>query len=102
MVTICISIAAFASLLGIPTGVKSSAIGLKITTWIKKYKSITKIKKKKYDKLVLFAKSKLNSIEVLTSMDSDILSIFRGIFLKFPNFDDNKIGDNNPVPIHLW
>ena len=35
-------------------------------------------------------------------MDSDILSIFCGIFLKFPNFDDNKIGDNNPVPIHLW
>ena len=27
----CISIAAFASLLGIPTGIKSSTIGLKIT-----------------------------------------------------------------------
>ena len=26
-------------------------------------------------------------------MDSDILSIFRGIFLKFPNFDDNFVHD---------
>ena len=45
-----------------------SAIGLKIfliTTEIKMYKSIIKKKKKKHDKIVLLAKSKLNSIEVL-------------------------------------
>ena len=44
----------------------SSAIGLKIyaiTAGIKKYKLI--IKKKKHDEIVLFTKSKLNSIEVL-------------------------------------
>ena len=66
----CISIYAFASLIGIPIGIMSSAIGLKIcaiTAGIKKYKSIIKKKKKKHDKIVLLAKSKLNSIEVLIS-----------------------------------
>ena len=63
----CISISAFASFLGIPAGIKSSAIGLRIcavTAGIKKYKSIIKKKKKKHDKIVLLAKSKLNSIEI--------------------------------------
>ena len=75
-VTGFISISAFASLLGIPTGITSSAIGLKIfaiVAGIKNYKSI--IKKKKHDKIVLLAKSKLNSIEVLISkvlIDSSI------------------------------
>ena len=48
----------------------SYAIGLKICTivaGIKKHKSITKKKKKKHDKIVLLAKYKLNSIEVLIS-----------------------------------
>ena len=48
----------------------SSAIGLKIcptAAGVKKYKSIIKKKKKKHDKIVLLAKSKLHSIEVLTS-----------------------------------
>ena len=47
-----------------------SAIGLKtcaITAAIKKYKSIITKKKKKHDKIVLLAKSKLNSIEVVIS-----------------------------------
>ena len=75
-ITRCISISAFASLLGIPIGNMSSAIGLKIceiAAGIKKYESI--IKKKKHDKIVLLAKSKLNSIEVLISkalIDSNI------------------------------
>ena len=63
----CISISAFTSLVGIPI-VASSAMGLKIytiTAAIKKYKSIFKKKKKKHDKIVLLAKSKLNSKEVL-------------------------------------
>ena len=74
----CISISAFASLLGIPIGIKISAIGLKIceiTTGIKKYKPINEKRKKKHDKIVLLAKSKLNSIEVLISkalIDSNI------------------------------
>ena len=32
-----------------------------------KYQSIIKIKKEKHDKIILLAKSKLNSIEILTS-----------------------------------
>ena len=66
-ITGCISFSSFASLLGIPIGITSSAIGLKIcaiTAGIKKYKSIIKKKKKKHDKIVLLAKSKLSIIEV--------------------------------------
>ena len=59
---------AFGSLIIIPIGITSSAIRLKtcaITAGIKKYKSINKKNKKKHDKIVLLAKSKLNRIEVL-------------------------------------
>ena len=69
-VTGFVSIYSFASLVGIATGITSSALGLTIcviTGGIKKYKSIIKKKKKKHDKIALLAKSKLNSIEVLTS-----------------------------------
>ena len=77
-ITGCVSISAFAPLIGIPIGIMSSATGLKIcviTAGIKKYKSIITKKNKKHDKLVLLAKSKLNSIEVLISnvlIDSNI------------------------------
>ena len=68
-ITGCVSISLFASLIGIPTGITSSAIGLKIcaiTAGIKRYKSIIK-KKKKDDKIVSLPKAKGNSIEVLIS-----------------------------------
>ena len=77
-ITECVSISAFTSLVGIPIEITSSSIGLKIcaiTAGIKKYKSIIKKKKKKHDKIVLLAKSKLNSIEALISkvlIDSNI------------------------------
>ena len=54
------------SISGIPIGVTSSAIGLKIwviTVAIKKYKSMINKKKSKYDKIVLLAKTKLNDKE---------------------------------------
>ena len=61
-----ISISAFASLGGIPIGITSSAIAITaITVAINQYKSIIKKKKKKHDKIVLLAKSKLNSTEIL-------------------------------------
>ena len=66
----CGSISAFASLVGIPIGITSSAIEIKIcviTAGVKNYKSIVKKNKKKHDKIVLLAKSKLNRIEVLIS-----------------------------------
>ena len=69
-ITGCSSVAAFISLIGIPIGITSSAIGLKIcaiVAEIKKYKSIPKKKKKKHDKIVLLAKSELNVIEILIS-----------------------------------
>ena len=50
-ITRCISISAFTSLIGIPIGITSSAIGLKIcaiAAGIKKYKSIIKEKEKKH------------------------------------------------------
>ena len=50
---------AFTSLVGIAIGIVSSAVGLKICVTIaeiKKYNSIIKKKKKKYDKVVLLAK----------------------------------------------
>ena len=74
----CISIFAFASLLGIPLGIMSSVIVLKIceiTTGIKKYKPIIRKKKNKHDKIVLLPKYKLNSIDILISkalIDSNI------------------------------
>ena len=77
-ITECISISAFASLLGIPIGITSAVRGLKIcaiAALIKKYKSLIKKKKKKLDKIVFLAKYKLNSIEVLNSkvlIDSNI------------------------------
>ena len=61
-----------------PTGITSSAIGLKIcatTARNKKYKSIIKKEKRKHDEIVILAKSKLNSIKLLISealIDSNI------------------------------
>ena len=66
------------SLVGIPTGITSSAIGLKTCATageIKNYKSIIKKKEKKHDEIVLLAKIKSNSIGVLicqASIDSNI------------------------------
>ena len=68
-VTGCVSISSFASLLGIALVIASSEVRLKIcviTAGIRKCKSMTKKIKNKHDKIVLLAKSKLNSIEVLT------------------------------------
>ena len=61
---------------------------------IKKYKSIIKKKKKKHDKIVLLAKSKLNSIEVLISkalIDSNIsYDVFVLINNVLKEYDDMK------------
>ena len=73
-----VSITASDSLVRIAIGIASFTIALKIcviTAGIKKYKSIINKKRKKHHKIVLLAKSKLNSIEVLISkalIDSNI------------------------------
>ena len=69
-VTGSVSISAFASLVGIPIGIKSSALGLKncvITIGVKKYNSIIKKKRKKHDEMVLLGKTKLKRTEILIS-----------------------------------
>ena len=71
-VTGYISIFNFASLVGIPVGIANSAAAMKIcilTAEIKKYMSVIKKKKKKHDKIVLLAKLKLNTVEVLIYKD---------------------------------
>ena len=74
----CISISDFASLIGIPIRIACSVIRLNIcaiAAGVKKCKSIIKKNKKRLDKTIFSAKSKLNKIEVLTSkalIDSNI------------------------------
>ena len=61
-------VSSFASLVENPIGITSSVIGINICviiTQIKNYKSINNKNKKKHDQIVLLAKSKLTSIEVL-------------------------------------
>ena len=77
-ITGCIWISGFASV-GIPIGITISTMRLKIcaiAAGIKKYNAIIKKKKKKHDKIVLLATSKLNRIIVLISktlIDSNIV-----------------------------
>ena len=78
----------FASLVGIPMGILSSTIGLKIclkTAGNKKYKSVIKKKRTKYDKILLLPKSKLNNIEVLISKSSIDSNISHDKFVSINN-----------------
>ena len=98
-------ISAFASLVVISIVITSSAVGLKIcavTGGIKKYKSIVKKKKKKHDKIILLAKSKLNSIEVLISktlIDSvishDELVLINNVLKKFYDMKEEIKNSNS-------
>ena len=84
----CVSISAFASLVGIPIGMASFTIGLKIcvkTAAIKNYKSIIKKKRKELYGIVLLAKSELNNIEVLISKASINSNISRDEFVLINN-----------------
>ena len=59
-----------ASVIGVPVGIASASFTLifSLTTGIvKKLLNITRKKKKKHDKILMLAKSKLNSIETLVS-----------------------------------
>ena len=73
-VTGCVSICVIVSLVGIPIGIASSVVVVVVvveictmTAAIKKYKARIKKKKKKHDKIVLLAKTKLISVDVLIS-----------------------------------
>ena len=61
------SVSVFVSLVGNTVGIANSAVGKKIcmkNAITKTYKWIIKKKKKKHDKIVLLAKTKLNAVEV--------------------------------------
>ena len=68
----------FTSIIGVPVGIASASFTLifSLTTGIvKKLLNITRKKKKKHDKILMLAKSKLNSIDTLISqalIDMDI------------------------------
>ena len=64
--TSSISIASFATVIGAPVGMMSASCSLSfsITTgFVKKFLKTTKNKKKKHNKIVMLARSKLNSLE---------------------------------------
>ena len=73
-----VSICAFACFVGSAIGITSSATGLKIcliTAGIKMYDSIIKKNKKRHDKILSLAKSKLKNVKVVISralIDSNI------------------------------
>ena len=104
-ITGCVSISGFTSLSGIPIAITSSAIGLKIcaiTAGTKRSKSITKKEKKKHDQIVLLAKSKLNSAEVLISkalIDSNInhddLVLINNVMKEFYDMKEEIKNSNN-------
>ena len=65
-----VSICSFISLVGAPVGIASAIFTLifSLTTGIvKKFTKYNKKKKKKFDKILMLAKNKLNSIETLVS-----------------------------------
>ena len=65
-----VSIILFTSIVGAPVGIASASLTLffSLTTGIvKKLLNITRNKKKKHDKILMLAKSKLSSIETLVS-----------------------------------
>ena len=69
-----VSIISFTSVVGAPVGIASVSFVLIFflrTGIIKKLLSITRNKKKKYDKVHMLCKSKLNSIEALTTSSTD-------------------------------
>ena len=61
-----VSIASFATVIGAPIGITSASLSLAFslcTGLVKKLLKVTRNKKKKHNKIVMLARSKLNSIE---------------------------------------
>ena len=62
----CISIASFTTVIGIPIGITSASLSLAFslcTALVKKLLKATRNRNKKHNKIVMLARSKLNSIE---------------------------------------
>ena len=93
-----ISIISFRSVIGIPAGLASTSFTLvfSLTTGIiKKLLKITRKKKKKHNKIVMLAESKLTSIEALMSQALINLDIsyegFKRIVNEKENYEQRKV-----------
>ena len=94
-----VSIILFTSIVGAPVGIASASLTLifSLTTGIvKKLLNITRNKKKKHDKILMLAKSKLNSIETLISQALIDMDISREEFVTILNEKDKyeRMKDN--------
>ena len=104
-----VSIISFTSVIGAPVGIASASFTLifSLTTGIvKKLLNITRNKKKKHDKILMLAKSKLNSIEILISQALIDMEIsheeFIGIFkekYKYEKMKENLWSQNEKQEI---
>ena len=83
-----VSIISFTSIIGAPVGIVSASFTLifSLTTGIvKKLLNITREKKKKHDKILILAKSKLNSIDTLISQELIDMDISHEEFITILN-----------------
>ena len=104
-----VSIISFTSIVGTPIGIASASLTLffSLTTGIvKKLLNITRNKKKKHDKILMLAKSKLNSIETLISQALIDMEISHEEFItilnekdKYERMKDNLRSDNEKYEI---
>ena len=109
--TVPVSISAFASLVGITTGITSSAIGLQvcvIVAGIENCKSVIKKKKWKHDKIVLLARSKLNGRELLISealIDLDITHdefvLINNVLTEFHDMKEEIKNSNDAFKLYI-
>ena len=83
------SIASHATVVGIPVGIAGASLTLVFTMGVvKKLLSVTRKKKKKHDKIISLANTKLNVIETLLS---GVLSDFDISHEEFAKIIDEKI-----------
>ena len=104
-----VSIISFTSVVGAPVGIASASFTLifSLTTGIvKKLLNITRNKKKKHDKILMLAKSKLNSIETLISQALIDMEINHEEFItilkekdKYEKMKDNLRSENEKYEI---
>ena len=94
-----VSIISFTSIIGVPAGIASASFTLifSLTKGIaKKVLNITRKKQKKHDKILMLAKSKLNSVETLISQTLVDMEISQEEFIIILNEKDkyDKIKSN--------
>ena len=104
-----VSIISFTSIVGAPVGIASASLTLffSLTTGIvKKLLNITRNKKKKHDKILMLAKSKLSSIDTLISQALIDMDISHEEFItilkekdKYEKMKDNLRSENEKYEI---